>query len=267
MREFEKTLDSYNDVATKLEQALKDTIPDLDRRVAAIEAVIGDLVTIKTRLTNLESNVYKLDLREQEDVKYLQSQITDLKNKVDKWNKDIEDITTYFNMQLDRIEGNFNQQIRDLTVLVNTINEKLSGEISDLREKLEYILKNLSYDVYNPAIGERITFDENDKVMYVDLNDLGASCGDLAARGILVDTFASNGWRNREIFTKGARLITHSDMNLHSPLTGMWNSWSQALSGVLCELLDTITCEALATDAHDCDYFKDFTIVEILKTF
>lgn len=229
MQEFEKTIAEYQNIINEIRQTLDSTIPEMQSAIQALQDATSDLDEIRTNIAQLRADVND----NANNINAIWDELHELATKVGNWETTIAQLYRYIDNRIAVLESNMNIKLYDLRVAMNTKDIELQKQIDALSGRVEYLIRNLSFDVLNPIDKKRHTFDENNAMVYVDLRDYGMSYGELAARQITYGKLADARWRQRLFSTKGRRYITHSATYMHSPLSGKWSSWAQALSHVL----------------------------------
>jgi prefoldin subunit 5 len=241
VREISNYIKNYDEVIAELQEQLI-SIQGLYTRVDNIESAISDLDSIRAELSTLFSDVQTLNNR---DVA-LQTQIDSLKNRLDNINTQFNEVYKYIDVSIASVDTKWYRKWLQLQKLVNTSYLTLLYLFDDLESKFNDVLENLSSDVFNPIKHKRMTFDENNKQAYVDLRDDGMTYGELAARQFTYGYIRDAKWRNRLFSTKGRRYVTHSDVNLFSPISGRYTNWAEALSQAVGFIFQTINYGQLA---------------------
>ena len=229
MRGFENSIKEYQTIIDEIRKTLDETIPDMQSAIQALQVAISDLDEIRANVAQLRADVND----NANNINAIWDELHVLIDRVNSWDIAIAQIYRYIDNKIAVLEGNMNSKLYNLRVTMNRKDKELQDQISALSDRLEYLIRHLSFDVLNPIDKKRHTFDENNAMVYVDLRDYGMSYGELAARQITYGSLADARWRQRIFSTKGRRYVTHSATWLHSPLSGMWSSWAQALSHVL----------------------------------
>ena len=241
MREFEKKLTEFQELADKLLVIINEQIPSLESRVTSLENATSDIATIRENLADAINSLEALTSKEQADVDALWTEINRVAKLMDSWQSDLAAIYTYIDSRLAIIRSDLETDIYKLRVDVNKINIELSDRIDKLSDRVEYMIRHLATDVFNPVTHQRMTFDDNNKAVYIDLRDYGMTYGELSARQMTYGDVASAKWRQRHYSTKGNRDVTHAATWLHSPLSGRWTSWAEALSQAIGWIVGSLT--------------------------
>lgn len=229
MREFETTITGYQEIIDELKNALDTTLPEMQSAIKALELATSDLDDIRQDIIQLRADVND----NANNINEVWNVVNRLEAKVNNWENDLALVYRYIDTKTKLLETDFNTRLYNLRVAMNTKDIELQKQIDELRERVEYLIRNLSYDVFNPIDKKRISFDKNNAEVYVDLRDYGMSYGELAARQFTYGQIRDAKWGQRLFSTKGRRYVTHSATWSHSPLSGRWESWPQALSHVL----------------------------------
>lgn len=229
MEEFEGTLKEYQQIIDELKQTLDSTIPEMQQAIAALELATSDLDDIRAEIVQLRADVND----NANTIIAAWDELHLLEEKIKNWDKTIALLYQYIDGKIKALETEVNTKLYNLRVDMNTKDVELQNQIDAISERVEYLIAHLSYDVLNPIDKKRHTFDDNNAMVYVDLRDYGMSYGELASRQFTYGQIRDAKYRNKIFSTKGRRYVTHSATWLHSPLSGMWSSWAQALSHVL----------------------------------
>lgn len=260
VREISNYIKNYDDVIAELQTELQN-IQGLYTRVDNIENAISDLGTIRQNIANLSVAVNNLN---NEDV-VLQNQINDLRSQLSAIDSKFRDVYNYIDNQIASVNVNWYRKWLQLQNLINERYYELSNMFEHLEEMFQEVLENLSSDVYNPITDTRMSFDENNKRVYVDLRDDGMSYGELSARQFTYGYIRDAHWRNYLFSTKGRRYVTHSDQNLFSPISGRWTNWAEALSHAVGCIFKTITYGQLVVKAITYEQISSMTYADLIR--
>lgn len=260
MKEIQKNLSNYDDVISELQTELQN-IQGLYTRVDNIENAISDLGTIRQNIANLSVAVNNLN---NEDV-VLKNQINELKSKLNDINDKFTKIYEYIDNEIASLDIKWYRKWLQLQNIINERYYELLNLFENLEEMFQEVLENLSHDVYNPISNTRMTFDENNKRVYVDLRDSGMSYGELSARQLTYGFIRDAHWRHYLFSTKGRRYVTHSDQNLFSPISGRWTNWAEALSHAIGSIFKTITYGQLAVQAITYQQMSTLTYADLIR--
>lgn len=245
MKEFASKLEEFQKVADKLLAIVNTEFPQLESRVTALENATSDIATIRQNLATAISNLSALTSKEQADVDALWAEVNRVASLMDSWQSDLAAIYTYVDSRLAVIRSDLETDLYMLKVALNKVNIELTDRIDKLSERVEYLIRHLATDVYNPVTHQRMSFDDNNKAVYVDLRDYGMTYGELAARQYTNKYIIDAEWRQRHYSTKGRRDVTHGATWLHSPLSGRWTSWAEALSHAIGWIVGSLTYAGL----------------------
>ena len=260
VREITNYIKNYDEVIAELQEQLAG-IQDLYTRVDSIENAISDLGTIRQELSTLFSDVQKLG---NEDV-VLQTQINGLKSSLDGINAKFNDIYNYVDVSIASVDAKWYRKWLQLQGIINNNYLELLDLFNDLERRFEEVLENLSSDVFNPIKHERMSFDQNNLQAYVDLRDDGMSYGELAARQFTYGYIRDAKWRHRLFSTKGRRYVTHSDVNLFSPISGRYTNWAEALSQAIGFIFGTINYGELAEQEVTYAQMESLTYADLIR--
>lgn len=260
IRKITNYIKSYDEVIAELQTELQN-IQGLYTRVDAIENSISDLNVIRQNIANLSVAVNNLN---NEDV-VLQNQINELKSQLGSINSKFNDVYEYIDTTVASINANWYHKWLQLQNLINTRYYELFNMFEELEAKFNEVLENLSYDVYNPISTTRMSFDENNRRVYVDLRDSGMTYGELSARQFTYGYIRDARWRHRLFSTKGRRYVTLSDVNSYSPISGRWTNWSEALSHAIGTIFNTLTYGQLAVKAMTYSEIAELTYIDLIR--
>ena len=260
VREVEAILGSYDEVIAELQAQLAN-IGDLYTRVDNIESAISDLGQIRSEVKALQTRVSNLT---NTDIQ-LQKQIDSLRLDLDDINNRFNDVYTYIDTSIAKVDGKWYKRWIELQNLINTQYAEIMYFIDRLEERFNYVLEHLSSDVFNPIAHTRMTFDENNKQAYVDMRDLGMTYGELSARQLTYGFIRDGKWCHRIFSTKGRRVVTQSDVNLHSPISGRWTNWSEALSYAIGFIFSTINYGQLAEQEITYAQMESLTYADLIR--
>lgn len=260
IRKVESILGSYDEVIAELQQQLAN-ISGLYTRVDALESAVSDLNQIRTDVRSLQTAVGNLSRVDAN----LQDQINALRLNLDSIDRRFNDVYSYIDTSIAKVDGKWYKKWLQLQVIMNSQYTELTHFIDRLSEKLDYVLEHLSYDVFNPVAHERMTFDENNKQAYVDMRDLGMTYGELSARQLTYGFIRDGKWRHRVFSTKGRHIVTHSDTNLFSPISGRWTNWSEALSHAIGFIFGTINYGELAEQEITYAQMESLTYADLIR--
>lgn len=260
IRKVEVILGSYDEVIAELQQQLAN-ISGLYTRVDALEAAVSDLSQIRSDVRSLQTAVGNLSRMDAN----LQEQINSLRLNLDSIDKRFNDVYSYVDVSIAKVDSKWYKKWLQLQTLMNSQYAELLHFIDRLDVKLNYVLEHLSYDVFNPIAHERMSFDDNNRQAYVDMRDLGMTYGELSARQLTYGFIRDGKWRHRVFSTKGRHLITHSDTNLFSPISGRWTNWSEALSHVIGFMFGTINYGELAEQEITYAQMESLTYADLIR--
>lgn len=260
IREIKKLVGTYDDIIEELKQELEN-IQDLYPRVDALERATADLSTIRQNVNSLFRAVDNLS---NEDV-VLQNQINSLREQLNGINTQFNDVYKYIDTSIASVNARWYGKWLQLQNLINERYHELDTMFKNLEDMFAYVLEHLSSDVYNPVSNTRITFDDNNRRVYVDLRDSGMSYGELSERQLTYGFVRDAHWRHRLFSTKGRRYVTHSDQNLFSPISGRWTNWSEALSHAIGSIFKTITYGQLAVQAITYEQLSSMSYAELIR--
>lgn len=260
MKEIQKNLSSYDDVISELQTELQN-IQGLYTRVDVIENAISDLSIIRQNIANLSVAVNNLN---NEDI-VLQNQINELKSKLNDINDKFTKIYEYIDNEIASLDIKWYRKWLQLQNIINERYYELINLFENLEKTFQEVIKNLSHDVYNPISNTRMSFDENNKRVYVDLRDSGMSYGELSARQFTYGFIRDAHWRHYLFSTKGRKYVTHSDQNLFSPISGRWTNWAEALSQAIGSIFKTITYGQLAVQAITYQEMSTLTYADLIR--
>lgn len=250
-------LDEMSTVTSKLEEIealaeeLKSELAKIDAfelRVDALEKATSDLATIRANINTLYSlcdDLKKVDESQEVKISDIYSKIADIHSKI---KSDYDDISNQFTAVYKYIDNKYEgvniewyQKYIQLQYLMNKLNTDLENKISDLSDKLDYYIAYATVDVFNPVAHKRLSFDDNNKQAYVDLRDLGMTYAELSARKLSFEKVKNAHWNYRTWATRGRKEVTHSDINLFSPISGSWTNWAEALSHAVGWFIGSLT--------------------------
>lgn len=228
MREFEKILDSYVDVITELQNAIKD-ISDMKADIQALQLATADLNIIRSNinditmaLTALTDKVNNINIKVDGVYAYVDTQIAMVKSLA-------VSLNTVLNSRVNRLEfeTNFNYEL-------------LSKRLEDCyNELLQLIEERVPTDVYNRVAGKRLGFDDNNFNVYEDLRYGGLTNAELSEANLTNEQVANLVLDNRDqAINLRKRLKLHY---VFSPVTGRKVSHTNALSQVLGFLTDGLS--------------------------
>lgn len=260
VRDFETRLDNYDEVIAELQEALEG-IEGMQAAITALQNATADLATIRANISTLQTNVVDLN---NEDAS-LQTQIDALRTSIEGIGTAFNQVYAYIDSAIKLVNVDVRKEILELQTLINTINAEMQNSIQELDDKLNEVLENLSYDVFNPIQHNRISFDDNNKAVYVDLRDDGMSYGELSARQFTYGYIRDAKWTHRLFSTKGRRYVTHGDTNLYSSISGRWTNWTEALSHAVGFIFDTINYGELAEEEITYAQMESLTYADLIR--
>lgn len=260
IREVENHVKSYDDVIAELQNELAN-IQGLYTRMDSVESAIADLGTIRQNVNSLFKAVNNLS---NEDV-VLQNQINSLREQLSGINTRFNDVYKYIDTSIASVNARWYGKWLQLQNLINERYHELDTMFRNLEEMFADVLEHLSSDVYNPVSNTRMTFDDNNRRVYIDLRDSGMSYGELSERQLTYGFVRGAHWRHRLFSTKGRRYVTHSDQNLYSPISGRWTNWSEALSHAIGSIFKTITYGQLAVQAITYEQLSSMSYAELIR--
>lgn len=264
LREIDTRIDSYDTTISELQEQLGN-ITGLYTRVSALEAATADLNAIRSSIRDITAQLTTLSNKEEQDFNFLYNLINDLNDRLTTLGTNIDGIYEYVDTSIARVEANYRIDLLRLQNLFNTISAELTTEMKEVRELIEELITHLSYDVYNPIDNARLTFDENNKQVYVDLRDDGMSYGELSARQFTYQYIADAQWTHRLFSTKGRRYVTHSDRNMYSPISGRWTNWAEALSHAIGTIFGSINYGQLASEDITYGQLSALTYADLIR--
>lgn len=260
VRKVKAVLDGYDAVIDELQTDLEN-IQDLYGRVDALEAATADLDTIRTQILNIKLSIVDLTT---EDA-FLQEQIAQLSLNLDNIDNKFNEVYAYINTSIASVNVKWYYKWLQLQNIINTRYEELNAKIVDLNNLVLYLMSHLSVNVFNPIAHKRMSFDDNNKQVYVDLRDSGMTYGELGARKFTYGYIRDGHWRHRLFSTKGRRYITHGDTNLYSSISGRWTNWTEALSHAISFIFGTIKYKELAEQEITYGQMASLTYADLIR--
>lgn len=239
LREIDATLDSYDTVIAQLKQEIAN-IQGLYSRVSALETATADLAKIRSRLTDLESEVVAIINQESNDVKRLDKRIDALKAEVDGLSLNIDSFFQYVDANIDDVKYLVAKVYYELLKQIKDLEIKTQIQIEDLITRID----NLDTSVKNPwhqAEG-RIPPQKNNDYIYMDLADNIPTAKE----------YAELGYSARDYSKLSMRAISYNrfgkdNLNWHwvyNPITGR----RQEISNVLTALIDYFSATSTADE-------------------
>lgn len=235
IKAFGATLDSYKEVAEKLEEALKQ-LPDYESRITALESLTdgldSKLLAINNSITGLIS----------EDVS-LQNQIDALKREFDLFDANFEAVYKYIDSQIAVVNSDVDAKLDAFRYSISYDLIKLQKEVDSLRK----IIEQLDTSVLNPWHPElgRVSQDRNQKLVYNDLADecltaeeycsLGLSASDYASYDLTAIKYAEFGKKKLHFYW------------VYAPVEGFRQEISNVLTSIINNVFNTITADVYAS--------------------
>lgn len=260
VREINEYIKNYDEVIAELQQQLAN-IQGLYTRVDNLENAIKDLDSIRSDVSRLMSDVNRL--KNTDDV--LQSEINDLRSSLQDIDRRFREVYNYVDISIAAVNARWYKKWLQLQSIMNTQYTYLLYLIDELEDKFNDVISKLAHDVYNPIAHERLTFDNNNRMVYTDLRDDGMSYGELSARRFTYEFIRDAKWTHRIFSTKGRRYVTHSDVNLYSPVSGRYTNWSEALSNAIGFIFGTITYNELAEQQVTYAQMESLTYADLIR--
>lgn len=268
INEVISNVDNYDDIIKELQ----GEIAKLDEyfvKVEEIESKLGvvstDLTTIKANIVALQTVVADLDKVDKAQQVQIDDLYTQVKNNYSDLIKNINNAYDYIDSKVDGINIEWYQTYIRLQNVMNRLVLELDNKIKDLGEKLDWYIEHTSVDVYNPIAHKRMTFDENNKQAYVDLRDLGMTYAELSARKIPYEVVKNAHWTYRTWATRGRKEVTHSDVNLFSPISGRWTNWGEALSHALGVVYNSMTYAEIEAIGWTYEELSNKTFLDLIR--
>lgn len=260
-------IEEYEDTSNALLKALKETLPAFDTRLTKIENEFAGLDGIKANVAKLQKDVIDMQTKHTNDVLSLQTQLDAINVDFQTWNKKLERVYLYMSQELDRLERDYNFKFYQLRYDVNVMKAELEAQMDAINERIEYLIEHISYDVFNPVQGRRITFDQNNKYVYEDLGSSSATCGEIGARKIKISDVIKGNWTCRIWATKSREKITWYFNHGFSTVSGMFTSWGNAISELIGKMFDSMKCSEYTDKGVTCGYFTEngITIEQLWK--
>lgn len=264
LRDIDSALDEYDKVIEELKAELTK-LGTFYTRVEALEKATADLGEIRLNIKTLQGlceGLAAVDKGQQVQIDELFKKVADGYSDL---NTQIKNVYEYIDTKVDGVSIEWYKKYIQLQYLMNKLAIELEDKIDSLEEKLDWYIGHTSVDVFNPIAHERMTFDDNNKQAYVDLRDLGMTYAELSARKLSYELVQKAHWTYRTWATRGRKEVTHSDVNLFSPLSGRWTNWAEALSHVVGFVYGSLSYGELEKLQKTYEELEDMTYADLIR--
>ena len=235
IKEFGATLDSYKDVAEKLEEALKQ-LPDYESRITVLESLTDGLDAKLLAINNSIDGLISEDTS-------LQNQIDALKREFDLFDANFDAVYKYIDSQIAVVNSDVDAKLDAFRYSISYDLIQLQKEVDSLRK----IIEQLDTSVLNPWHPElgRVSQDRNQKLIYNDLADecltaeeycsLGLSASDYASYDLTAIKYAEFGKKKLHFYW------------VYAPVEGFRQEISNVLTNIINNVFNTITADVYAS--------------------
>lgn len=257
MIEVIEELKPYIDRFSEFEEALKKLQIDfynLERLVKTYDDAIASLKT-SANLHSEQIALIKVQLKTLEDDYEALFRLIDIKNR---------QLELKIDDKLDAIIAEFHSADDVLRIQIKLLKELLQNEIEGLNERVTRLEDgSFPVDVKNPITGTRLSFDENNTHVYVDLGRLTRTKDVEIFEANMTDEEINNlNLTDYEASMYGGKYFYHRFWT-HSPLTGVKTSVHNCLSQILGLILNSSTDEAINDLAETDLYFNDLNLTDL----
>lgn len=257
MIEVIEELKPYIDRFSEFEEALRKLQIDfynLERLVKTYDDAIASLKT-SANLHSEQIALIKVQLQALEDDYEALFRLIDIKNR---------QLELKIDNKLDVIIAEFHSSDDILRLQIKQLKELLQNEIEGLNERLTRLEDDsFPVDVKNPITGTRLSFDENNTHVYVDLGRLTRVKDVEIFEANMTDEEINNlNLTDYEASMYGGKYFYHRFW-IHSPFTGVKTSVHNCLSELLGLILNSSTDEAINDLAETDLYFNDLNLTDL----
>ena len=250
-------LSPYVERFSELEEALHKLQVDFYQLEQLVKTYDDAIASLKTS-ANLHS----------EQIAFIQAQLQLLEDDyealfrlIDIKNRQLE---LKIDDKLDAIIAEFHADDNILRLQIKQMKNLLQAEIDNLNERVTR-LENDSFpvDVKNPITGTRLSFDENNTHVYVDLGRLTRAKDVEIFEANMTDEDINNlNLTDYEASMFGGKYFYHRFWT-HSPLTGIYTSVHNCLSQLVGLILNSSTDAAINNLAESDSYFNDLNLTDL----
>lgn len=156
-------------------------------------------------------------------------EIDELKKAVNLINVTIDNWNEYIDSKIKQLDAKLSGQIYRLTVDVHTDIDVLTKRVDELAEAM----KHLGLDVYNYSANKRLSLDDNNTKLYIDLEN-ALSAEEYCSLNLSADDYAKNDMRAIDYMRDGKKRL-HFDW-VYMAVSGV----KQEISNALTEIVDYI---------------------------
>lgn len=248
IREVMATLKTYDEAIAELKQELAN-IQGLYDRVAALENATADLDEIRTKVSNLITDLEALTNKEKADVSNLQKQVDAIIYSITDIEKKIRDMYSYIDYNVANLERSIKKEVEYLMKAIAELDTKLSKQI----EYILWRLDKIDTSVLNPWHSNhgRVDQDKNAKFIYFDLADNELTAEEYSRLGLTADSYSALGISAYDYARRGKQVLHY--YWVYNPVKG----WRQEVSNVLTAICNYCKDTLTATEYADLNMSAD----------
>lgn len=231
IREIEKYIETWDSVITELRaeiarlSGLSNEVIDLEKRVTKLEPIVAKL---KSDVTFILKNLEEInDWQELTDAK-----MVILSTRIDNLRLYVDDVAN-------TLRVDYNGKLYLLNLKMNQMRVQLMEYINGLIERMEYIITHLSSDVRDPVTDTRITFDDNNMLVYDRLTYGCITEEEFSELGLTETQFANYGFTQLQFALESAKIL--GMYRIFGAVSGVRKSHEQAIAELVTWLCATMT--------------------------